>query len=495
MQCICIGLCLHRFFILSLKTIPSVLLEKDIKIYKVVVVQALEGTVFYLIIIAMVFMNFDIQSLVVAVLARAVIGTTLIYILNPWLPTLSFSWSAAKRLLRYGVPFQGNSFLAFFKDDLLILYLGGAIGLTNLGYVTFAKKYAEFSIRLIMDNINRVAFPLFARFQADSTLLKKSLEKVLYYETISIFAITIGAMLVFDVLLQVIPGGYYDKWHLSLTSFYFFSLSALFVSLYSPLINLFNAVGKVNKSLLFMLYFTVLTWVLIPPMIVLFGYQGISYAFFIMSLSFFLVLKEAIKIVRFSMRSVLRDVFVALTAMIAVIVFLRLVLLDTLEQSFAYLVAAIVCGGGVYIANSWYKIKGRALYGEVVDLFKKYKTHMSSIAVITVNYKNYSDTEELIASFSKQTNKNYHIYVVDVSPQPESLPDYKQVTRINAENRGYAFGLNTGYRLAEQDGYKKYVFINNDVLVAQDFVASATTSIATHPSKPYRRQNIICKRV
>jgi O-antigen/teichoic acid export membrane protein len=360
---------LASFFILSLKTIPSVLLEKDIKIYKVVIVQALEGTVFYLIIIAMVFLNFDIESLVVAVLARALLGTILIYFFSPWVPTFSFSWKSGKELLRYGIPFQSNSFLAFFKDDLLILYLGGAIGLTNLGYVTFAKKYAEFSIRLIMDNINRVAFPLFARFQSDKELLRKSLEKVLYYETISIFALVVGAMMVFDTLLKVVPGNYYEKWHLALSSFYFFSLSSLFVSLYSPLINLFNAVGKVKKSLLFMLYFTILTWVLIPPMIMIFGYVGISYAFFVMSLSFFLVLKEAKKIVSFSLRGILKDVIIAVVGMMCVIGLLRVFLVQVLHFDALFLLMAIVVGGATYV-GILYQIKGKALYEEVLNLTK-----------------------------------------------------------------------------------------------------------------------------
>ncbi len=107
---------------------------------------------------------------------------------------------------------------------------------------------------------------------------------------------------------------------------------------------------------------------------------------------------------------------------------------------------------------------------------------MKKLAIITVNYKNYSDTEDFIASFSKQTNKNYHIYVVDVTPHPEPFSEYTNVTRVHAENRGYAFGLNTGYTLALQDGFTNFVFINNDVLVAQDFVERAHITIGAHPS-------------
>ena len=112
----------------------------------------------------------DIFSLVVAVIARSLVGVISIYIMNPWSPKLIFSKSSARALLSYGVPFQGNSFLALVKDDLMIIYLGAVIGFEKLSIVTFAKKYAEFSIRLIMDNINRVAFPVYSQFQNNKVL-------------------------------------------------------------------------------------------------------------------------------------------------------------------------------------------------------------------------------------------------------------------------------------------------------------------------------------
>lgn len=106
---------------------------------------------------------------------------------------------------------------------------------------------------------------------------------------------------------------------------------------------------------------------------------------------------------------------------------------------------------------------------------------MKGLAIITVNYQNYSDTEDFVNSFSKQTNKNHHIYIVDVSTYLEAFPESKNVTRIHAENKGYAFGLNTGLTLAQQDGYDKFVFINNDTLVTNDFVDHALTAVSAHP--------------
>jgi lipopolysaccharide exporter len=190
----------------------------------------------------------------------------------------------------------------------------------NLGYVTFAKKYAEFSIRLITDNVNRVAFPVFSRLQKNLPLLKKSVEKILFFETLLTFPIIIGAIFIFDNLLKILPG-YYQKWQLALFSFYFFSLSALFVSSTTGLINLFNAVGKVKFSLYFMILWTGLTWILVPVLIKFFGYNGIALAFFLMNLINIFIFFVAKKLVNFSLANSIRKPLIG-TLIIAIYLFL-----------------------------------------------------------------------------------------------------------------------------------------------------------------------------
>ncbi len=360
---------LASFSLLSLKTIPSVLLERKVKIYQVVFVQALENTIFYLTIIVLSILGFEIKSLTIAVLVRSILGVAAIYILNPWLPKITFSWDRAKKLLAFGIPFQGNSFIAMIKDDLLIIYLGKAIGLKNLGYVSFGKKYAEFSIRLITDNINRVVFPILSRFQKDLKLLRKSLEKALTYEALLIFPMIIGLIFVFDSLLKIIPG-YYLKWSPSLTSFYFFSLSAFFVSLTTPFINLFNSIGRVKLSVVFMIVWTALTWIFVPSFIRFFGYNGISYAFFLMSLTFVFVFFTAKHLVEFSFR---KAVLLPLKAVALVAVYLlaaRLIFIFVFDNYLAHSIASILGAVAIYFLIVW-KENGPAMYEEILTLVKK----------------------------------------------------------------------------------------------------------------------------
>lgn len=301
---------LFSFMMASLRTIPSVLMEKKIEIYKVVSAQALENTVFYVVIIVLVYFNFTISALVAAVIARSIVGFFTIYFLNPWLPSLNFSFSSAKQLLSYGIPYQMNSIIALLKDDLLILWLGSVIGMKALGYVMFAKKYAEFILRIVMDNINRVAFPLFALYQKNKHMLKNTLNSVFLYESFIIFPAICGALFVFEDLLKVYPG-YFEKWSIALPSFYFFCGSSLLVSLYSPLVSFLNAIGKVKVSLYIMVLLTLLTWILVPIFIYIFGWIGISMAFFCMSFVFVFVFKIVKKHIDFSVIESLKKNIIA----------------------------------------------------------------------------------------------------------------------------------------------------------------------------------------
>lgn len=347
------------FIFLSLKTIPSVLLEKKIQIYKVVFIQAVENTVFYLVVIFSVLFEKGISGLIAAVIIRSLVGVIGIYILNPWIPRLTFSVSSAKELLSYGLPYQGSSIVALIKDDLLVIYLGGILGFTNLGYVMFGKKYAEFSIRIIMDNINRVAFPIFAQYQKSKIMLSKVLQKVFLYESLFIFPIIIGGIFIFSDVLQVIPG-YFDKWHYGLSSFYFFSLSALFVSLYSPIINFFNGIGKVKISLKFMIFFTIMTWVIVPTCIYIFNYLGVSIAFFIMSLFFIFVVYFSYRYVTYSLYRSIKLPFIASLCMTLYLICIKIIVSFMYVQPI-YKLALFVIGGAIIYIGVLYFLKGKEI--------------------------------------------------------------------------------------------------------------------------------------
>lgn len=363
---------LVSFILLSLKTIPSVMLEKKVQIYKVVTIQAIENTVFYVTIIAFLFLGYDIESIVIAVLARSIVGMIGVYIMYPWFPKLQFSGSSAVRLLRYGIPFQSNSFLALIKDDLLIMYLGGAIGLTNLGYVSFAKKYAEFLLRLVMDNANRVFFPIYSFIQNEKDKLVNTINKQLFFQSLLLFPTIIGLVFVFDRFLSLFPE-YYIKWKPSLFSFYFFSLSSLFVSLSSTFTNIFNALGKLKISVGLMIFWTISSWILNVIGIKLFGYNGVSIAFFILSCSFVITAIVAYKVLNVSLWLAIKIPAVAVVIMSICLLFFSFAI-SFIHERFIGLLILIAVGFASYSAVI-VVLQGQKIITEVQSLFTIAKTH------------------------------------------------------------------------------------------------------------------------
>lgn len=288
---------LLSFFTSSLKTIPSVFLERKIQFQKIVLVQIVENTVFYLSVIILAILGFGLHSFTVAVLLRSIVGVILIYSLSFWIPKIGISIKHLKELLSFGVPFQASSFLALFKDDLITLYLGKVLGFTGLGYIGWAKKWAEAPIRIIMDNLSRVLFPVIARIQHDKKKISLLVEKILSYQTLILAPAIMGLALVMSTIVYIIPK--YGKWQPALPFFYLFCLASLFSSYSTPFINMFNALGKVKISFTFMAVWTIMVWVFTTILTSAFNYYGFPLTQLLLSGTFIVVLWQAKKILHF----------------------------------------------------------------------------------------------------------------------------------------------------------------------------------------------------
>lgn len=333
---------LFSFILSSLKTIPTVLLERKLDFKKLVVPQIAEGLVYSLSLIIFAVMGYGVNTFTIAILLRSIIGLPIIYYIQPWDIGFAFKKSLIKQLISYGSPFQGNSLLALLKDDLLNLYIASALPLTQVGYIGFGQKWASMPLRLVMDNVIKVTFPSYSRLQHDKKALRTVVEKSLYLISFFIFPI-IAAIIVFSpFLVKFLPR--YEKWEPALIALLFFTLNTLFASITVPLTNLLNAIGKVNTTLKFMVLWTILSWVLTVIFIKLFGFNGVAAASFLVAASVVLILPQVKKEVEFSFFGPIWKQFVASVAMM-----LWVLVLSHLIHSLITLVCVMIVSGFVYI--------------------------------------------------------------------------------------------------------------------------------------------------
>ncbi|MBI3397001.1 oligosaccharide flippase family protein [Candidatus Woesebacteria bacterium] len=287
------------FLLSSLKTIPSVILERNLRFEKLAIANILENIVYNVILVFLAFRGFGVTSFTIAVLARGVIGLISIYLFQPWTPGIRISIDSLRKLLKFGIPYQLNTFLAVLKDDGLTLVLGKIIGLDGIGILIWAQKWAQMPLRIVMDTVTKVTFPAFARMQDEKDHLAQSTTRSLFFICFLTFPAIVGLVLLAPLLVGIIPR--YEKWTVALIPLAFVSVNTLFASFTTQLTNLLNAIGKIKVTFYLMIMWTVLTWVFVPALSVKFGVNGSALGYAVVGSSSVIAVFVAKKYVDFSL--------------------------------------------------------------------------------------------------------------------------------------------------------------------------------------------------
>lgn len=292
------------FLMSSLKTIPSIMLERDIQFNKLILPSVLETLVFNIVAVYFAYNGAGVRTFTYAVLARGLTGLVAMYFVYPWKPKLGIYKDSLKSLLKFGLPYQANTILAIIKDDGMTIILSKIIGTTGLGYIGWASKWAGLPLRVVMDNLSKVSFPTFARLQNDSEKLSRAVEISLKYMLLAIFPILISMSLIAQPLAIQIPK--YQKWIPALVPLYFYIYNAGWASISTSLTNLLNATGKIKSTFKLMLFWTGLTWLLMPFLATKYGYLGVAYATGIIATSSIITIIMAKKIIPFSIVKIIK---------------------------------------------------------------------------------------------------------------------------------------------------------------------------------------------
>ncbi len=260
------------FFLSSLKTIPSVLLERKLEFTRLIIPQILEAVVFNGLTIILALRGFGILSLAYSVLAQSLVGLITMYILQPWVPGFSFSVKSLRGLFKFGIPYQLNTFLAVVKDDGLTIFLGGLLGPAGIGLLLWAKKWGEAPLRFFMDQVIKVTFPAYARLQDNRQELESALSRSIFFISLLVFPSIVGLALVAPILLQIIER--YKQWQPAILALGLFGAHAAFAAIATPLTNMLNATGRIRTTFKLMIAWVVLTWLLVPFFGARFGFNG-----------------------------------------------------------------------------------------------------------------------------------------------------------------------------------------------------------------------------
>lgn len=305
-------------FLSSLKSIPSVLLERKLMFGKFVLPEILENLFYNLTVVYLAYRGFGITSFTYAVIVRGIVGVVAIYILQPWKPKIAFSKSAVKSLLKFGVPYQVNTLVSVIKDQGITLILGGILGQAAIGYLGSAMRLSQIPLRLFMDNVTKVSFPAFSRLQGQKGELAKSVTMSVQFICFLVFPSLIGFVVIVPNLMAILPK--YQKWEPALVPLYIVSINVIFAAIATQLTNMLTAIGKIGIVIKLTIMYTVLTIVLVPTLATKYDFTGAAWGYALVGLSSVVAIWAAKRQVNFSI----------------------------LDSFLKPLLAALIMGGGVF---------------------------------------------------------------------------------------------------------------------------------------------------
>ena len=347
------------FFLASLKNIPSVMLERRLEFGKFIIPQILENVVYSVAVVIFAWKGFGISSFTYSVLIRGVVGVVAIYILNPWKPGIAFSRSSFRNLIKFGIPYQLNNFLATIKDDGLIIVLGKIIGSAGLGILGTAQKLAQYPLRFFLDNVTKVTFPAFARMQDDKVELERTLTRSIFFICALTFPSLIGLVAVFPFLTTLIPR--YAKWSPAYLPLIFLTVNSFWAAASTQLTNFLTSVGKIKTTFKLMVMWTVLSWALVPILAVKHGINGAGFAYLLVGTSSIVVFYLVKKFINWSIYSAVGVPLISSLIMGLITIGLRSALPLNQFRSFIIVIAA-----GIFSYSALlYLLVGKGLFEDV----------------------------------------------------------------------------------------------------------------------------------
>lgn len=272
----------------SLKTIPTVLMERKLEFNKYVIPQIVETIVFNVTAVSLAWKGFGVTSYTIAVVLRSFSGLVITYLIQPWSPSFSFSKQAIKSILKFGIPYQANTFLAMVKDDGMTLFLGGILGPSGVGLLGWAQKWAYAPLRFFMDQVIKVTFPAFSRLQDEKRELSNAVTKSIFFVCLLVFPSLVIIVLTAPTLIEIIPK--YNKWSPALFALSVLSITSALAAVTTPLTNTLNAIGKITLTFKLMIMWTSLTWIFVPVFSYIYGLNGAAVGFTLVGLSSFIAL-------------------------------------------------------------------------------------------------------------------------------------------------------------------------------------------------------------
>jgi O-antigen/teichoic acid export membrane protein len=283
------------FFVSGLRAIPTIRLERALAFDRLALVDTAEALIYNALAVTLAYLGLGSKSFAFALLARAIVGVLLVQRAAPFRMGLTWDLPYVRRHLSFGLSFQAIGLVSLIKDSITPIFVGLWLGAADVGYLNWSQTVAAYAVMALMA-FHRLYLPVFARVQQDPAVLGRFVERTLWATNAVTAPLAVTTLALFDPFTTLVFG---SKWLVAKPLFLLLSLANLFVPSVTPLLGLFNALGRSRLALGFALLWMATTWLLGAPLVMTYGSIGFAIANAGVQLTNFAVFRTAKRLVPF----------------------------------------------------------------------------------------------------------------------------------------------------------------------------------------------------
>lgn len=297
--------------------------------------------------ISMAYSGFGVWSLVAQYITNSVIDTSVLFLVNKWLPNFVFSIQRAKPLIKYGWKILATDFIGTVFNQLNAFIIGKAYTPADLAYYTQGNKIPDLVNNNIKSSLSSVLFPAFS-LSNDIEEIKRIRRKCLMIMGYVVFPLMFGMVAVADKMIIVLMT---EKW-LPAVPFVRISCIAAVIGIFgTTLIQEIKAIGRSDVTLKIELLKKPI-FIVIAIISIQFGIKGIAWTLVINEIiAFCFNMYPVRKYIGFDFLLYIRDSIQSLI-MSLIMILLVLIIGSFIKNNLICLILQVISGGIIYISLS-----------------------------------------------------------------------------------------------------------------------------------------------
>ncbi|WP_293879984.1 lipopolysaccharide biosynthesis protein [Sphingobacterium sp. UBA1498] len=182
-----------------------------------------------------------VWSLVYSALLQNLLFTLQYWFYSDWRPTFTFDREKFNYHFAFGIRLTLSALLNVIFNNVYSIVIGKRFSETTLGYYNRAESLKNLPINNISTALNKVTYPLFAKFSTDDQQLRRAYRRVLKL-VIFIIAPTISLMVIAaEPIIRLLLGA---KWLPAVPYFQLMALGALFQPIHNYNLNVLQVKGR-----------------------------------------------------------------------------------------------------------------------------------------------------------------------------------------------------------------------------------------------------------